>query len=74
MRTPSIRARFIKADGIVHRRVTPFRLKYFFRKDIEQLLSETGLEVKNVFGSYERVPFTRKSSMMIFVAGLQSPG
>lgn len=59
---------FFRPGGVVHRRVTPFKLRYFFRVDIMRLLRATSFTAEHVFGGYDRKPFTRKSPMMIFDA------
>jgi SAM-dependent methyltransferase len=59
---------FVGPTGSVRRLVSPFKLKYHFRADVERLLKGSGFEVTGVFGGYDRVRFTRGSPVMVFIA------
>lgn len=59
---------FIKPDGVVRRKLTPFKLRYFFRQDIEKLFRKMGFSIVSIFGGYDRRAFKSKDSMMIFIA------
>lgn len=46
----------------------PVRLRYSFPHELFSMLEETGLEVENVFGSFNSEPFSEDSEEIIFVA------
>jgi SAM-dependent methyltransferase len=57
---------FVDSDGLVRRKVTPFRLRYTFYSQAKQLLKRAGYDVESVLGGYDGRSFTLKSGMMIF--------
>ncbi len=56
-------------DGRTERLVDAFPMRYFFRYEVEHLLELCGLRVVELFGSFDKSPFTTDSPEMIFVAG-----
>ena len=56
-------------DGRKERLVDAFPMRYFFRFEVKHLLEICGLKVVDLFGSFDRSPFTTESPEMIFVAG-----
>jgi len=55
-------------DGRTERLIFAFRLRYFFRYEVEHLLARCGFVVKELFGSYDGQPLKADSPEMIFVA------
>lgn len=55
-------------DGRVERFPNPFRIRYFFRYEVEHLLARAGLRVAKLFGDFTRAPLRDDSPDMIFVA------
>ncbi len=55
-------------DGRKERHVHSFPLRYFFRYEVEHLLELSGFRVRELFGDYDRSPFSQDSPEMIFVA------
>jgi SAM-dependent methyltransferase len=53
-------------DG--HRMVQSFPMRYFFRFEVEHLLARSGFEVTELYGAFERSPFSDASPEMIFTA------
>lgn len=53
-----------KAARIVH----AFPLRYFFRFELEHLLVRAGFEITELFGNYDRSPFTDSSGDMFVIA------
>ncbi len=47
-------------DGREERLVHPFRMRYFFRFELEHLLSRAGFEVAAVYSDYDRSPYGAK--------------
>lgn len=46
-----------------------FRLRYFFRFEVEHLLARTGFEVEHLYADYDKSPFgSKEPGEMIFVA------
>ena len=58
-------------DGRRERLVFAFRLRYFFRFEVEHLLTRCGLVVKELYGSYDGQPLADDSPEMIFVAQVE---
>jgi SAM-dependent methyltransferase len=56
------------ADGRQERLVQAFPFRYFFRYEVEHLLELCGFRVVDIFGDYDRSPFSSDSPEMIFVA------
>src|ERR1700747_1916003 len=42
--------------GNVERFVNPFRIRYFFRYEVERLLTRGGFHVRELFGDFQRGP------------------
>ena len=55
-------------DGREERLVQAFPMHYFFRYEMEYLLRLCGFKVIELFGKYDKSPFTDTSPEMIFVA------
>jgi SAM-dependent methyltransferase len=55
-------------DGREERLVHAFPMRYFYRYEMEHLLSLCGFMIKEFFGDFDRSPFTADSPEMIFVA------
>jgi len=55
-------------DGSVERVVHAFALRYFFRYEVEHLLSRCGFRIAALYGDYDRSKFQDDSPEMIFVA------
>jgi SAM-dependent methyltransferase len=55
-------------DGKTERLVQAFPFRYFFRYEIEHLLSLCGFKLTDIFGDFDRSPLDDKSPEMIFVA------
>ena len=54
--------------GHTTRIVQAFPMRYYFRFELEHLLARAGFEVQDLFGSFDRSPFTDSSLEMIVVA------
>lgn len=54
----------------VQRTMTSFRIRYFFRYELELLLDKAGFAVETLYGSYDLEPYQDDSERMIFVARL----
>ena len=52
------------ASRIVH----AFPLRYFFRFELEHLLARAGFKITELFGNYDRSPFTDSSTDMFVIA------
>jgi hypothetical protein len=48
--------------------VHEFPFRYFFRYEVEHLLTQSGFKVAELFGNFDRSPLTNNSPEMIFVA------
>jgi len=59
-------------DGRRERLVFAFRLRYFFRYEIEHLLARCGFVVKELFGNYDGQPLEADSPEMVFVSQVQT--
>lgn len=55
-------------DGKEERLVQTFSMHYFFRYEMEYLLQLCGFNVIEIFGNFDKTPFTDISPEMIFVA------
>jgi len=55
-------------QGIVHRTLVSFSLRYLFRAELEHLLERAGFAVEAVYGSYDLDDFDSDSDKMITVA------
>ncbi len=58
----------VDEQGIVHRTLVPFSLRYLFRTEMEHLLHRAGFSVEAVYGSYDLDDFDSDSDKMITVA------
>jgi len=54
--------------GETQRLVQGFPMLYFFRYEVEHLITRCGFKVVDVFGNYDKSPYTDESSKMIIVA------
>ena len=55
-------------DGKTERLVQAFRMRYYFRYELEHLLDLCGFRVVDLFGDFDKSEFTNDSPEMIFVA------
>ena len=55
-------------DGHTERFVQAFPFRYFYRYEVEHLLSRCGFRVAELFGNFDKSPFSDDSPEMIFVA------
>ena len=55
-------------DGRIERLVQAFRVRYFFRYEIEHLLARCGFRVAELFGNLDRSPIRDDSPEMLFIA------
>lgn len=55
-------------DGREERLVHSFPMRYFHRYEMEHLLGLCGFRVVELYGNFDRTPFTAESPEMIFVA------
>ncbi|HXY74475.1 MAG TPA: methyltransferase domain-containing protein [Dehalococcoidales bacterium] len=55
-------------DGREERLVHAFPMRYFFRYELEHLLTASGFKIVDFFGNYDRSPFTSESPEMIIIA------
>jgi SAM-dependent methyltransferase len=55
-------------DGRTERLVQAFPMRYFFRYEVEHLLTRCGFRIAELFGNFDRSPLTDDSPEMIFVA------
>jgi len=58
-------------EGRTERLVFAFRLRYFFRFEMEHLLARCGFGVKELYGNYDGRPLEDDSPEMIFVAQVE---
>ena len=58
----------VDKQGVVHRTVVTFSIRYLFRAEIEHLLLRAGFAVEAVYGSYDLDDFDGDSDKMITVA------
>jgi len=54
--------------GQTTRIVQAFPMRYFFRFELEHLLTRAGFEITGLFGNFDRSPFTDSSPEMIVIA------
>jgi hypothetical protein len=52
----------------VERLVHAFRVRYFFRYEVEHLLARCGFRVLEILGEFDRSPLADTSAEMLFVA------
>jgi len=58
-------------DGRTERLVQAFPWRYFLRPEVEQLLEQCGFSVLDIFGNYDKSPFTDNSPEMLFITEKQ---
>ena len=58
---------FVGPDGLVKRKISPFKLKYLFLTDVKRLLKKAGFKLQGLYGNYDRSKFSSKSPMMVFI-------
>lgn len=56
------------SDGREERLVSAFPIRYFFRYEVEHLLTRAGFRVEALYGNFDRSPLGDDSPEMIFVA------
>jgi SAM-dependent methyltransferase len=66
----TVRMRYERRKGgaVVANDVVEFRMRWFFRFEIEHLLARAGFEVVSLFGDFDRKPFGAGSPAMIWIA------
>jgi SAM-dependent methyltransferase len=57
----------ITHDGAVTKRIVEWPFRYVYRFEAELLLERAGFTVEQVYGGYNREPFTSDSAVMLFV-------
>ncbi|MCU1336625.1 MAG: type 12 methyltransferase [Bryobacterales bacterium] len=55
-------------NGDTQRIVQAFPMRYFFRYELEHLLARSGFEIQNLFGNFDKSPFTESSPEMVVIA------
>jgi len=55
-------------DGVTHRLVQGFPMRYYFRYEMEHLLARCGFKIIDLYGDFDRSPLGDTSPEMIFVA------
>lgn len=71
----SVRTIFEELDEEGAVRIRSFRdsqIRYVFRQEMRYLLELSGFQVLGMFGGFDRSPFDRSSSRMIWIAGARS--
>jgi SAM-dependent methyltransferase len=58
----------VRANGETRRTVVPMPLHYLFPRQAELSLQETGLELKALWGDYDRSPYAADSEKLIILA------
>jgi SAM-dependent methyltransferase len=59
----------VDSAGTVKRTTIPMTLRYFFSNELASRLEQSGLRLEQVWGDYDRSPFTEDSPTMIAVGG-----
>lgn len=57
-----------RPDGETDRRVHAFRMRWYWRFEVEHLLERSGFSLETVYGNFDRSELTDSSPEMIFVA------
>jgi SAM-dependent methyltransferase len=57
-------------QGSLRRRLVTFELRFVLRNEMELLLSQAGLQTRDLYGAYDLSPYDLHAPRMIFVAGL----
>jgi len=60
-------------QGSLRRRLVTFELRSVHRHEMELLLNRAGLQMRDLYGTYDLSPYDLHAPRMIFVAGLASP-
>lgn len=60
--------------GSSSRRMVNFQLRYVHRFEMELLLQQAGLQIRDLYGSYDLSPYDHHATRMIFVAGAAPTG
>jgi hypothetical protein len=56
-------------DGVaVEEAVERYRMRWYYRYELEHLLARAGFEVVALYGDFDRRPFDRDAREMVFVA------
>ena len=58
----------VAPDGLVRRRVTTLRLRWFHRFELERLLAAHGFQVRRVFGDFDGSDYEDQSPQLIVLA------
>lgn len=56
------------AEGRVMRQVVCFRLRWFYRYELEHLLARAGFRVRHIYGSYDLDDYSSESERLIAIA------
>ena len=59
---------YVATDASVKRRQSGYRLRYFFRFEMELLLRNAGFQVKNIYSDYHRSEYIVDGERMLFIA------
>ena len=59
----------VELDGQVRRTVVPMALRYLFPHEVDLLLQQAGLELLQLWGGYDRRPYTADGELMLIYAG-----
>jgi SAM-dependent methyltransferase len=59
---------YVRTGGKTERLVQAFPMRWFWRYEVEHLLSRCGFRVESVFGDFDRTPLADPSPEMIFIA------
>ena len=59
----------VELDGQVRRTVAPMALRYLFPHEVDLLLQQAGLELLQLWGGYDRRPYTADDKLMLIYAG-----
>ncbi|MDA0770172.1 MAG: class I SAM-dependent methyltransferase, partial [Chloroflexi bacterium] len=63
----------LDGEGAVHRRIlNDSQIRYAFRWELQHLLILSGFQVLDLFGDFDRSPYDRDCSDMIWIAGARS--
>ena len=49
-----------------------FRMRWYYRYELEHLLARTGFEIVALYGGFDRRPFDREAREMVFVTRASS--
>ena len=71
----SVRTTFEELDesgSVCRRTLRDFQIRYIYRREMQYLLTLSGFQVLDLFGDFDRSPFDRNSTQMIWIAGARS--